>query len=141
MHMQIKQIVALCFLALCTLPVIAHADIDVVNNTETYGTAKMGDKCSAYIGDAGVIKPHSSMVIPQFLLNTLCLFSDCEANIYASNNCDGRVVGTATLNRNKGVTRVQTLDRENYELLGRGNNITINSTHRGRFVDWIKSWF
>lgn len=140
MLMQIKKIVPICFLAAATLPVIAHADIEIFNNTDTYGTAKIDGRCTANY-ESGIISPRSKIVIPQFLLNTLCLFSDCEVAIYASKTCDGKVVGTATLNRSKGVTRAQSVDK-NYEVVGLGKHIEIKfiGIKRG-FMNWLKSLF
>jgi hypothetical protein len=144
MTMQIKKLIPLCFFVLSALPALTHADIEIVNNTDSFGTAKISDRCSSSLaGEAGIIKARSSITIPQFVINTLCLFSDCDAVIYANNNhCDGKVVGTATVNRNKGVTHVQSLDTS-YIVSGLGNHIEINaSSHHTRehgVMSWLKS--
>ena len=141
MVIQLKKIVPVCFFAISVMPFIAYADVNIVNNTDIFGTASLSTMagCSSDLGDRGIIKHHSTIVIPQYLFNAFCTFG-CTASIYASKNCGGKVMGTAEITPGKNITKMTNYDKEHFEVQGGGDNVIINPVKKG-FMDWIKTIF
>lgn len=148
--MQIKKIIFICSMV-CCLPLYAYAennhidtvDISVTNNTDFYGTGHFAySVCSSHVpGGDGIIKPHQSgFKIPGSFIKLFCGNSDCDATIYASQDCSGPKKGVVTVNANKGVVKIENYDKEHFNVVGSGNQITINQTSRS-FIDWMKSLF
>lgn len=105
----------------------AYADITVQNNTNYYATAFLGfSPCSASLGDAGILKPHQTLTIPQSVINTFCVRGfDCEAKVYRSNNCSGPMVAKAKISPDTGVKSIANYDTKHIRIVGSGHRVTV----------------
>jgi hypothetical protein len=124
---------------LSTFPLLAYADITVVNNTDSYATASVGSSpCSADKGNDGIAYPHGTLNIPQIVFPIFCgVSTSCTGHVYMTNNCgnSGPEVATVTINAVKGeITNYTNHDKEHYAFTISSKNITINPVQQ-------KSWF
>lgn len=133
-----KKIALASLLAAVAMPLIAKADITIVNNTDYYGTGKIDIFCSNIAGDKGVIKPHSPLTVEQSVLDMVCS-STCDATVYVTKDCSGKAVAKAKLDGKKGVLSVTNLDSKRFTITGGGNNITIEQV--SSWTDWLKKIF
>ncbi len=134
----IKKMVPFCFLTLSAFA--AHAEINITNNTNMYGTTRLdGGSCSSNIS-GGIINPHSSTTIPGYIIAAKCWLSDCRATVYANKTCNNPAVAEITVSTSDGIKNVINLDAAHYNFQGHGSYLTINSAKRS-FMEWIRSFF
>lgn len=116
------------FVLIATLissPLTAQADMTLTNKTNTPATAIAGfSPCSNIAGSKGIVQPHSSLSVPQAVLDIYCPAS-CEASIYMSKNCSGRRIAIVTANKTNGVTKIVNLGVKGYEVHGSGMNLDV----------------
>lgn len=131
-------------LLMSMLSFAAYADITIDNNTDATGSGRVNfSPCSSVVpGGRGVILPRQQgFSIPSFVLRMFCGNSDCQAYIYATNDCSGDVVGTATVNADKGVISKQNYDKKEYKVTGSGNKLTIEYRKKTEgLMGWFKSF-
>ena len=132
-----KKIALTSLLAAIAMPMMAHADITIVNNTDYYGTGKIDIFCSN-ISDNGVIKPHSQMNVGKDVLDMVCS-STCDATVYVTKDCSGKPIAKAKLDNKKGVVSVTNLDTKRFAISGGGTSITIDPV--SSWEDWFKKIF
>lgn len=126
--MKIKSLALLGAIALSTVSYAAYAtgkDMTINNNSDAVATASAGvSPCSGSIGDRGIIKPHSNVVIPSWAVGMYCT-SDCKAQVYISKNCSGKSIATVTANVRDGVKKIENHDVDGYQVVGSGFNMSI----------------
>ena len=123
-----KRILALsCLMAMIALPAMANTgDFNITNNSDTYGTIQIGYfPCSSWAGEEGIMKPHALHVFTHTLISTICGKS-CSADFYPSNNCSGKIIGTAKIDEDLGVISYTNNDEAHYSITGAGFDFTIN---------------
>jgi len=131
-----KKAALLSVLSVILLPIFAHAaDINLVNNTDSYGTGKVGFLCSDLAGNDGRVKPHSTFTVKQNALDLVCS-GTCEAEVFLTKNCSGKTIAKAKLDNKKGVISVTNLDKVHYTISGGGTNITIDQITNG-WPKWL----
>lgn len=130
-----------CGLALSASAAMAgEHDFNINNNTDSYGTIKIGFyPCSSMMGSSGIIKPHSVHVFTHSTIKMICGKS-CNANFYPSNNCTGKIIGTAKLDPQEGVLSFTNNDEEHYQVEGSGFDFTINEI-KNSFRDFLQRLF
>lgn len=134
--MSLKKILLFCLFVVSSLPIISYADITIINNTDYYGTGKFNySPCSSIAGDAGIAKPHNPLTVPQSVISFYCAITSCTAHIYLSQNCSGEEVATATVDKNNGITEINNLDPDRFEISGGGYYVTIQAK-----TSKIKKW-
>lgn len=137
--MMLRKIIFIStFFSLCSFSLIAQAaDINIHNNTDSYGTAKFTySPCSSKLGDKGIVQPHqTNFTVPQAVLDTFCRVTTCDAHIFLTKDCSGTEAVTATVDRNKGVIDIKNHVSDRYIITGSGTDITITQ------IDKNKSWF
>jgi len=130
----------LCLLSLITSSIFAYADIQVTNNTDSFGTAKLTlTPCSSRDGSNGILQPHSQMIIPSSDLS-ICGSSGCDVHVYMSQNCSGTMVAKVQVSKTQGVMNIQNLDSSEFILSGGGSSITADSAKKG-WIDRLLHWF
>lgn len=122
------------------------SNITVTNNTNFPGTAKLGNSpCSSSrsaAGSRGIIQPHEqNFVISEFAIGYFCLWSNCDAHVYASTNCSGPEVMTVTVNASDGIVSSPKYDDKQYLVSAANNHLTIEVKQQSRsgFFNWVKS--
>ena len=138
-----NKITAFTLIVLSTLPSLSHADIHLVNNTNLPGTAYIGiSPCSSSIGEGGIAKPHSSITVPQSVINMFCGLTACEAHVFLTRDCgaSGKEVAIATIEASKGVTSINNLDKAHYQIAHQGSSITITPVGNNT-SSWFKRLF
>ena len=126
---------------LATLPTVAMADITINNNTQLYGTGKMGiSPCSKIAGNKGIIQPgQQGFKVPQAILDFYCIGS-CTAKVYMDKECDKEVASVKISNKD-GVVKVDNHFPEQFDVVGLGKNITINQKSGfEQFINRIFNW-
>lgn len=110
--MKIKNLVPLASLII-SVTAYAYPDITIHNDTNLFGTAKVGSSpCSSAIS-GGVLAPKTSRAVPGFVFDMYCAYTECKAEFYANKNCSGESLATANINRT-GVTNVETHNTDFY---------------------------
>ena len=126
--MRMKTISLFGALAFATVPFAAQADITIHNNTNSPATASVSiSPCSNAAGDRGIIMPHSSITIPDFLVGLYCT-SDCKAQVFMSRNCSGSSIATVVGNVREGVKSIENHDANGFRLAGSGKDISIEGS-------------
>lgn len=111
--------------ALICSPLTAQADMLLTNKSSAPATAIAGlSPCSNIAGNKGIAQPHSTLTVPQAVLDVYCP-SSCEASIYMSKNCSGHRIAIITANKTKGVTKIVNLGVKGYEVHGGGMNLDV----------------
>lgn len=132
--------------ALCTLSSsLALADITVSNNTDLYGTAKVGFICSAIAGDRGIIHPQQQdFVIPTYALKEFCSNKPCSARIYATEHCDrggSQPLATVQIAYPDGMVGEPVYSTpQQIKISGGGDHVYVDPIG-SRFGRWVKSLF
>lgn len=122
---RIRSIALLSALTISISPLLAHADVIINNYTNAPGTAYAGmSPCSSVAGDKGIIKAHSKMVVPQFVLDVYCSKS-CKANVFMTKNCTGHKIATLTVDKT-GITGISNDNVDGYVVSGGGKNVSVN---------------
>jgi len=137
--MKIKSLALFGALALSIIPLTSFADIIIHNNTNTAATATAGNsQCSGAIPQ-GVMKPHTTVTIPDFLADMFCK-DGCTANVYMSRNCSGKPIATVEASTAKGITKVTNNDKSatGYKVVGLGKEISIEG---GAAKKWYELFF
>lgn len=138
--MRLKRYVLLIALAISPLPLFAYSNIDVINNTDSYGTGYINfSPCSASAGDKGILKPHATFSVPESAIKLFC-GSSCDAHVFASKSCSGKEIAKVKIDSKKGVTSITNYDKEHYNISGGGTSVTIDPVAQG-LSDWFHSLF
>lgn len=114
------------------LPLISKAaELTTLNNTNETSAVKITSNvtkvCSGLFPN-GATLPHQKLSTPWPLVNFLCSGSGsiCTADIYATKDCTGAVIASATLDlKNPNVTITQ-IYNPNYIVSGAGTTVTID---------------
>lgn len=123
------------------LPLLAQANIDIINHTGLYGTGKVKNgACSATLGDRGIIKPHGNLTLNAAEIIYLCGFKTCEAFLFVTNNCTGDKIATVTMDAYSGVKNVVNHKPGEYLITGGGSSLSIES-YKLHFKNWLKWLF
>ena len=141
--MRTKMFALISTFSIAALPVLAHADITVYNNTDSYATAYVKDSpCSSDLGNSGVAKPRQSLNIPHIVFTKYCGFSTCDAHIFATKDCgaSGKEVATVTIDGFLGeVKSVNNLDSAHYDIQHGKNSVTVDA--KSLFKNWFNFIF
>lgn len=121
------------------LPLTTYADITVNNHSDAYGTGMIGGRCSASLGDVGIMRPQGKMTISRTDIVGLCGLRNCEAQVFMTNNCSGAKIATVTINH-KGVVNIVNHSAGEYIVSGTKTNVNIDK-HRFNMMNWVKSLF
>ena len=142
--MMMKKFALISALAFSAFPLFAYADdISIMNNTNSPGTGYLSGKysdspCSSDAGTGGVIEPHSSIVLPEYVINLIyCSISPCKGTIFMSTNCSGRKIATVTIDRRKGVTDITNHNVDGYIVSGGGSSISINGGPTKKWYNFL----
>ena len=123
----------------CCFSVSAYADATVRNNTDTVATAYVSGSCSSMAGDEGIMKPHSSVVVPQWVLGFFCGFG-CDAQVYMSNNCSGPKIATIHADSISGITNVNNHNVKGFRVTGSGFSASIEQDAPKGWFEKLMSW-
>lgn len=128
---------------MAALPALTYAvDIRVTNNTDAYGTGHFNSFikiCSSNLGNSGILKPQQKdFVISGSSIKTACGSKDCEAFIFASDNCKGQKIATVVLNSGKGVINIDNVATDRFKVEYTATQVTVDNVKRS---DGFKSWF
>lgn len=136
----------LALLTLCSflfLPTFSFADINLDNETDSFGTGKFGGRlspCSSMMGEEGIVHPHQSdFKIPQDILNTLCK-NQCEGHIFMTKNCSGQEVATFTMTKGDGVIKIDNHAPDKFIFTGSGQSVVVKPVTK-TLHDWLKFLF
>ncbi len=97
------------FTSLILLATSAHADLNIINNTDFDSTCVVNDgMCSNQLGDEGITHAHSANLISQLELYIACGSNtwNCKADVYMTPDCSGPSIGTVILDINQGISQV-----------------------------------
>lgn len=131
--------IALCGAMLfSTSAMIAHAEINITNNTNATGVAKINGLCSGII-EKGKIKPHSVFTVPDDILKQFCN-PNCKAQIYMNDTlCTGSAFASVNIDMTSGVTGYTNHDEKHYTISGMGEAITVDPASSWKnWFDWLK---
>lgn len=123
-----KKFFLLNALAFSLSPWMAHAiDITINNNTNLHGTGYINSSpCSSFAGENGIIKPHSSLTIPQAIMGLFCIMGmPCEAHVFMTKDCSGKEIATAKIDLKKGILDYTNLDPEHFDIQASGGNVNV----------------
>lgn len=135
--MRMKTLALLGTLTLASVPFAAQADITIHNNTNSPATASVSiSPCSNAAGDRGIIMPHSSITIPDFLVGLYCT-SDCKAQVFMSRNCSGKSIATVVGNVKQGVKSIDNHNVNGFRLAGNGKDISIEGGSANKWYNFI----
>ena len=95
--MCIKRLFSLFVLA--SFPLVASADLTIENHTKFDSTSIInGGACSNALGEPGISRGGlPPLVVPDSLIKLACgkeKINNCVADVYMTNNCSGKKVGT-----------------------------------------------
>lgn len=82
------------------------SDLTIVNDTNRDSTSIINHGlCSTILGDSGVTKAHSTNVVAASTVKKACFFNktNCQADVYMTNNCTGPKVATVIFDISTGV--------------------------------------
>ena len=100
-------------------------ELVIANNTNALATAKTKTSlCSSAGGDAGMLKPHDSLKVPQWIQDFYCA-GQCDVDVYISDHCSGSSVATAHIKQGSGVTSINNHNQGTYRVAGSGYNIAL----------------
>ncbi len=104
-------------------------DLLISNNTDLPSTSVINHGlCSTILKDAGVVKPHEqNHIVPSDKVKWACTIfpSNCQADVYLTNNCQGPLIASVTFDVNSGIKGI-VVHAANYKVIGSGFNITLN---------------
>ena len=126
--------------SLLVIPMVAHADLTIVNNTGENSTSIINSGiCSVALpNDVGVTKALKTNIVPQKTLDLVCFFhpNDCKADIFMNpppaegqkDTCIGFPIATVTFSTTTGVTAIQMRNHptKHYKISGNGFHLTID---------------
>jgi hypothetical protein len=104
--MFLKKMALVGALSLMGMSFAAYADLTIINKTPEFSTVKVTSGALHLCSNAkaqGVTQPNSTNHVDQKLINELCIGSGkvCEANIFMTNNCSGKIARHAKLENGK----------------------------------------
>lgn len=135
--MKIKHLATIAAFVMSMSSMAAHADLFIANNTDASATAYAGTSpCSNAAGDRGIIKPHGSVQIPDFLVGMYCT-NNCKAQVFMSKNCSGKSIATVTANKKQGVIDIENHGIEGYQVVGSGKSISIEGGQSRKWYNWF----
>lgn len=107
------------------LPMLAHADIVITNNTNSYVTGSLSFLCSSIAGSSGILAPKpGTLTVSQSTISYYCSPS-CSAEVYLSDNCSDKSIATVTLTKD-GVTNIKNHDPKRAVINGSGSAISVD---------------
>lgn len=126
-----KKILPLSLASLCFVSVsmLAHADLQITNNTNHASTAVInhGDCSSILLGSAGITEAHKSTRVSDWGLWWACKDSphDCIADVYMTTDCaaSGTKVATVLFDTIAGIQSVANFSNE--YLIKKDDNFSI----------------
>jgi hypothetical protein len=107
---------------------LSYADLTITNNTNFDSTTITNKgSCSTILGEHGVTHPHSTNQVSRMQLLLACgrHVTDCEAQVFMTNNCTGSPIADVMLSEVSGIYKVDSLD-PTYQVVGTGWNVAIN---------------
>lgn len=115
----------------------AYKDLVIDNHTDVVATAKTKfSPCSADAGDAGRLKPHSPLSIPQYVRDLFCV-GQCDVELYISDHCSGPSVSTVHINQLKGVTGITNHNQGSYRVTGSGYNVALDGSSKSGIMNFL----
>lgn len=136
--MKLKSLLMLSAMTWSMSSAVAYADMLIANNTETAATAYAGSSpCSNAAGDRGVIKPHSSVQVPDFVIGIYCTHN-CTAEVFMNKNCSGKSIASVIANKKDGVVSITNHDVDGYRVVGTGKSVSVEG---GPARKWYQLFF
>lgn len=136
--MKFKNILMLGAIAFCTTSVAAYADMTIANNTNSVATAYAGSSpCSNAAGERGIIQPHGSVQVPDFVIGIYCTHN-CTAEVFMSKNCSGKSIASVIANKKDGVVSITNHDVDGYRVVGAGKSVAVEG---GPARKWYNLFF
>lgn len=122
-----KIISAVVATTLIALPLLAQADLVIVNKTNHDSTSIInGGGCSADLlpDGKGITPAGQTNTIPSFGVSVACLGTfPCTGDVYMTNDCSGPVVATVTITEDNTVSDIQPgKDAQGYSVTGLNTN-------------------
>jgi hypothetical protein len=115
-------------LGLATIAMTAQAaDLTIVNNTNKDSTSIINSgMCSSYL-PGGVTKAGETNTVPASIIRSACKKheTDCNADVYMSNNCSGNKIATVNFDITVGVKKISMLSKD-YHISGSAFKIQID---------------
>src|SRR3990167_5583317 len=125
--MLIKKNLLLATTLMFALP--AFADITVINKTDYSGTGYINSSpCSSKVS-GGVHHPHDTLTVPQSVITTFCMIGRCTAHVYTNENCSGKEIATADIDKKNGSVKSMIYDKERFDIENKGKTVIINPKH------------
>ncbi len=146
---MIKNYLSVSFLAIgmSALPMLAHADLLLTNNTALDATAMVNDKdCSVrLLGELGIThKNGGQSYLSDMALRIAChdTKDNCKADLYMSIDCNysgAPKVATVYYSINTGLKSITILS-DDYQIVGDSHALTLNGGPKSLFDRYTK-WF
>lgn len=122
--MKIKSLALLGALSVSIIPLVAFAEVTVINNTKSPASASIENgPCSGSV-PPGVIKPGQTLVVKDWILKQFCK-NGCKANLYMDKSCHSKAAATAEVNPTQGVFNIHNNGVDGYHVEGGGNSISL----------------
>ena|SRR3990167_1365403 len=141
--MNIKNLVAVGFVAL-VIPLVSQAqEVTIQNDTDSYCTALFTSSintkvCSSQLG--GYIDPHKTMAIDSRYFSFVCHgASECDVDLFTSKDCSQPKLGVARISLKEGILNIVN-ESSDYQLNWDNSHVTITKLSSG-LRDWLKSIF
>lgn len=102
------------------LTTAVHADpLKIVNNTDYDSTSVINKGACSSLLPGGTTRAHTTNVVSERLIKTLCGNKDCQADIYMQPNCKGPVIASVVFNVKTGLGQITTpINGFGFEKLG-----------------------
>lgn len=125
--------------AVTLLPILAHADVVITNNTNSYVTGTLSYLCSSTAGSSGILQPKpGTLTISQSSLNYFCS-SSCSVEVHLSKNCGDKSIATVTVTKD-GITQINNHDTKRAIINGGGSSISVDPGTAVSIWDVLKFW-
>lgn len=130
MEINFKKMIlsGLCLISLSVPFSLQAANLTIKNETNRDSTSIINHgACSTILGSSGVTKAHTTNVVSESTLLKACFLNrtNCQADVYMSNNCSGQKVATAIFDVYTGLKSVQVFD-SSYTFDGNAFSIIIS---------------
>lgn len=121
-----RNFTAIVTSVLCSIVISAHANVNVTNHTDYFGTAKTNLSPCSSISPKGILHPHSTMNIEQSLIKSFCGVFDCNVEVFLNKSCQGKRVAIVKMNAKTGIKSIQNYGRDKVSITGGHLNLTVN---------------
>lgn len=126
--MKTRILSTLAAATLAILPVIAQADVTIVNNADANATVEVPHypTCTGP-NPNGIIYKKTFKTLPDVMVNRICKNHEtaCVAFVYMSEDCSGAAIAKVTLNIPANNINVENYGIDGYTVAASGNTVII----------------